>query len=303
MAENELSELTRAELQAYYEFETLYIQRVPPPEKPFAAIAEQLGWEFWVMLIVAIATLLLNAMRTGSWFYRAAVAIPGIPENVNSTLGAVEAITAVIAYEGFLLMAGVSDGRKRKPNPYFKAVSIILVLVTSIVAGVGVSLNIVGDTVAWAEEMLKGLGILMGLASLLAFFSGEMLGSLYADAQMNVKGITDQYTRDLQSWDKNKLASWVSSRKKMIQRTGSQEYQENVRVESPEGRIVIAAEDNITRLVESYVRENNIDISGKGGTTVSGKAIATALSHRTGKHIDPGTVRVILMRMRERKGV
>lgn len=301
MAENDLSELTQAELQAFNEFETLYMQKMPPPENPFAAVAGQLGWEFWAMLLVAIATLLLNALRTGSWFYRAAVSIPGIPQDVNNVLGVVEAATAVIAYEGFLVMAGVADGRKRKPNPFFRTVSIILILVTSIVAGVGVSLNIINDTVSWSGEMLKGLGILMGFASILAFFSGEMLGGLYAEAEVKVDGVYAQYQRDIDTWEKNKLASWQTSRKRMIRRTGVTIEEEPRRKKEP--KIVLSAEDNITRMVEDYIRVHNIDLNGKGGPAVSGTAIAIDLSNRTGKNIEAGTVRVILKRMRERQGI
>jgi hypothetical protein len=281
----ELTELTEAELRAWDEFSLSYDQRNPPPSHTRYSTLAALGWEFWAMVIVAIATMLLTALRTGSWFYLASVKIETLPPAVREFLASAEALLAVIAYEGFLLLSGILDGKKRIMNPVFRGAAVLLVLSTSVAAGLGVSLNVMPETQNWATKLLAALSVLMGLASLLAFFSGELLGNFYAEAQQRIQDWNKAYETEHKKWYENKKQTWPNWRKRFLLRQG---VVDDSAPRAMQTQAIPVPSGNLTEAVRKYLSDNNINPS-----EASGAEVARALGAQ------PDTVRVIISRIRK----
>lgn len=240
------------------------------------------------MVLVAIATMLLTALRTGSWFYLASVKIASLSPALREFFASAEAILAVIAYEGFLLLSGILDGKKRIMNPILRGAAVVLVLFTSIAAGLGVSLNVIPETQSWAGQLLTILSVLMGLASLLAFFSGELLGNFYAEAQYKIQTWEEKYNQEYNKWFNIKKQSWSNWRKRFLARQGIVE-------ETPKQSTSVSyvPSGNLTEIVRQYLHERGISPED-----ASGAQIAKDL-RRQGVGASPDTVRVIVSRLRK----
>jgi len=294
--EEEASELTVAEQRAWQEFNRLYAEQNPPPRRPGVTAWGMLGWEFWMMIPVSLATLLLSASRTGSAFYMAAAKLPGLSSVVNGTLGVVEAICAVVAYEGFLVMIGVAEGRKHRMSGALKWGSIALVLVTSTLAGLVVSINISANSTAWLTSLTRYLGILMGLASLLAFSSGHLLGSFYAEAVDKVSDVGNNYANELNAWKAKRQGSWNSKKSSMIYRVSgikTETQQRTVKVATP-----APSDFNVSEAVKQWLADNQVDPATQ---SVSANQVADELSRAYGVDVNPTTVRQVVFRVRNQQ--
>lgn len=149
-----------------------------PPKRSLA-----LGWEFWVAVAVAIAAIVLASLRTAHSFYTAAVLsaqIYGLGNDLfTGALSLTEAAAAMLAIEGGIVYGAVKRAQHHgKVHPKLFVVYIGLLILISVIAGLGQSLGLIlglsGEVLAafsWIMAIVLGVG-----ASIVAWLSGEMLG-------------------------------------------------------------------------------------------------------------------------------
>lgn len=274
-------QIAETEIQYFESFSEIYKSRNPVPQEPTYMMS--FGIEWWTILITSVAALFLNALRTGTAFYGVAIATTGIPEVYRGGVALLEAIVAVVAYEGLIFGVGVFHGsRQRSINPIVKWSAAGIAIATSFIAAAYVSLDGLGLDVTGVKT---SLGVAMTLGSLLALASGEMLGSLVGEAKGKYENSIDQYQKDVVFYNDRLKRSWVSNRTKFLAHHGIV-VSELARKEVAQPQI----NETISRRIRAYIVENGLDLD-----SVRPVEIARSLE------INPSTARVELKRLRDER--
>jgi hypothetical protein len=163
----------------FTEYLPIHEEIYPRPAKK----ALGLGWEFWAAVTVAVAAIILAALRTAHSFFIAATLSTQVwgaeSQLVVGFLSFTEAAAAMLAIEGGIVYGAVKRAQHNgKINARLFLAYIGLLVLISVVAGLGQSLGLVvglPDSVlaafSWVMAIVLGAG-----ASVVAWMSGEMLG-------------------------------------------------------------------------------------------------------------------------------
>ena len=283
--------------EAYTEFRQNYVMTHRPPQKPSITQGQALGWIFWANAITCAAAVLLAAFRTGSWFYMAAASdkMGLLGPFASKSIGVVEAILGILAYEGLLVVIAITNGIRRKHPPKIASYIVVsLGLFTSFVAGLGTSFNLLPEQYNnVANILLLVLVVSLGLATAMAWFAGDLLGYQYKLAQEKLSAEYERYNKELSAYEVSMRRSWEAYLRKI---SGKQTQPQLV---APQGN------DNqshsISKAVLEWIDENNLSpftvkpsviVSGlaKKGIIVNDNAVRVAL-HRirnngNGKHLE-----------------
>jgi hypothetical protein len=208
------TEYAEAERTAFEAFRITYAQKNPPPRKEGGVSAAK-DPEFYLLILVAVASVLLTSLRTAEAFFRSAA---------NSELGEwagwTEAALAILAIEGSMVVYSmirakhnhsVHDGR-------IYIFGIVVLAVISIVAALGQSINLMTEIPEEVNAYLQwGLTLVIGPGgALAAVIGGHLLGSRLADLnQINEEG-SDDYKSEISEWRDALNRSWNANRKKYI---------------------------------------------------------------------------------------
>lgn len=217
-----------------------------------------LGWKFWVALTVAIAAIVLAALRTAHSFYTAATlsaAIYGLDSDfVTQFMSITEATAAMLAIEGGLVYGAVKRAQEHgKINPRLFVVYIGLLVAISIVAGFGQSLGLV---VGLSEGVVAGfswvMAVILGVgASIVAWLSGEMLGVELLKFELALASAEKSHQAALTKWTKEARNAWQEARKQPP-------VQEQVKEEppAPEEPQATSERDKHKQRVADFVRSS-----------------------------------------------
>ena len=171
-----LSKSNAAKFRSYYEneYKTLY----PAPKKQIVG----LDWKFYTSVATGLATVILASLRTAQMFYFAAETSAqswGLSEGGTELLSYGDALASMFAVEfGLVVTSAVKSVNEKKVPSWIYSVQIILLLVISVIAGVGQSLGLVqGISQDFLRIFSYILVFVLGVgASFAAWFSGEILG-------------------------------------------------------------------------------------------------------------------------------
>jgi hypothetical protein len=223
-------------------------------------------------------------------------------------LGRLEAIFAVLAYEGTIMTLGLMWGRRQKGvNRLLENGVLLLALTTSIAAAMGVSGNVIpgfqGSFIS--QRMLESLSMAMGLSPILALLSGHLLGAHYAEGERKIAHLSVDWNERIKEWEARKVSEWQRNRLRMMARVDQDAaQQERANKQRGGGRLLTVRPDGfggvtITQAVEQYLRMNSINPLADH---IDSTQIAEILSRETGQLVRDGTVRQIIKRIRDRNG-
>lgn len=168
-----------------------------------------IGWDFWLSLFWAITSVLMVASQTSSEFYQSKVL-----SGMDTNLAISAAFMVIFAVDGGLVIgAAIKSAKKRDYSENLVQFAIILCIVISIAAGVnstiGIVPNISGEFVYYAR---MGLLVALGFCgSLLAWTSGDILGSRIANVLNRREEALKDHQKELEEYNQRMLASWKAS--------------------------------------------------------------------------------------------
>jgi hypothetical protein len=204
------------EEEAFLIFRRKYALQTPPPVKPSPISLRTVGFQFWLYLVVSIASVLLAAMRTTEAFYNVAFA-----SSANPMFSYGEASLAVFAIEGGLVVYAAAQAiRKNKTDISggIALVGIVLMIGISMIAGLVQSTSIITNIDPRFQSILQySLAITLGLGvSIIAYISGEILGGQVALVTLNFGELLKKYDDEVSAYNHAVLASWRSSRDRRL---------------------------------------------------------------------------------------
>ncbi len=213
----DLEELHRAEEAARQNFERDFEDLDPRPEKPARFSARDLGIEFPLTVLTGIAAIVQAAMRTGYKFFELA-SKQGM--GIGSWL---DGASAMIGVEGFIAVIAFTQARARgktkvaagntRLSLWRELAGAGVALTISIAAGFAQSIT--GSTyipvgfqkfVDWMVVLALGLG-----ASVLAYFAGEIAGSMVVRAEALYVSEIGNYDAKLAEWKSRFRKAWEAS--------------------------------------------------------------------------------------------
>jgi len=219
---------TDEEISALENFKRKYRELVSPPIISAVTLMSALGWQFWAIMVQAIATIVLVGMRTAEMFYSVSVL------GMKSTLMAViEAGAAVVSVEvGIVVFSSLrAEIQNRNKDASLSGDSAhievkvsmsrlllgeLACIFLSLVAGLGVSAKGLGLNIAWIPWlMLYALGI---GATIIAAVSGDIIGVTLARLANLRTSIVDQFRVDQLVYDERMLKAWNASDERKIAR-------------------------------------------------------------------------------------
>lgn len=207
-------------IEAYEAFAQRYAVETPPPDKPNQLDFSRLSLLDKLKLVTTISAVLLAATRTAEQFYIAASMGSG------TALGLVEAILSVLAIEGGLVVFAADRARKRRLSDAKQAdfieeapkffdssmIAIILMLIISIVAGVGQGVRIIPDAVEITTGVAYVIAFSLGaLASIIALLGGHVVGEALADMSIQYERASGSYAEDLHTYIDTMDRAWKRS--------------------------------------------------------------------------------------------
>lgn len=186
-----------------------------PPKKSLG-----LGWAFWAAVSVAVAAIVLAALRTAHSFYLAAVLstqVYGVESPLlTAFMSYTEAAAAMLAIEGGIVYGAVKRAKfNGKINPRVSTIYIGMLVLISIIAGLGQSLPLV---LGLPEDIMAGfswiLAIVLGVgASVIAWLSGEMLGVEMLKFEEARRNIEAAFQRASTKWLSDARTHWYEAGK------------------------------------------------------------------------------------------
>lgn len=213
------NEVTDTKIAAYEAFAERYAVENPVPERP-NQFATNLSLLDKLKLVTTMASVLLAATRTAEQFYIAASMGSG------SLLGYVEAALAVAAIEGGLVVFSADRARKKKlsnakkqdfveEEPRFfdsTMVAILMMLVISIVAGVGQGVRIIPNAQVLTTSVAYIIAFSLGaLASIIALLGGHVVGEALADMSIDYERSIQEYEQDVDEYRSGMDRVWKRS--------------------------------------------------------------------------------------------
>lgn len=217
------------ERAVFAQFSKNYALVNPPPEIPIRANWQSLGLMFVLKIITGLAAIGLVALRTAGEFYRAAQIAFG-----SNAFAFSEAIFAVIGIEGTMFVLGATMAQKKKgvTNDTVAYATVGLTLLISLIAGFAHSLGVIDDLPEAVYNVITiVLSVVMTFASLVAYFSGELIGSDIVKLDIEYRRNLAKYNDDMDTWRTALANSWRSSAERRLARqdikTAMREIQSN----------------------------------------------------------------------------
>jgi len=213
---NEVLENDGQAIEAY--LENVFSKSVPPPEPPsredlsFWNIA---GLESSLFTLSAIGAAILSAIRTGGLFYILEVLLIAsfnIDNRIGSFFGWTSMITALLAFEGFLLAYGLTEGRKSGKQEVSKH-GLWISMITVVAVGIFSSFSIVSVT----SEVQTGMNIFLalitgGASAFVAFFSTKNLGYILNHVRAEKNRIEAEHRNAFIEWRQEGVDAYLSSK-------------------------------------------------------------------------------------------
>jgi hypothetical protein len=202
-------------IEAY--LKNIYRKSVPEPEAPtsddlsFWKIA---GLESSMFVLSAIGAAILSAIRTGGLFYILEIKLIEkfeIDPLFGNIFGVISMITALLAFEGFLLAFGLTRG-KESGRLEVSRVGMVLSLITIVGAGVFSSFSIVSVTDGFQSFMNILLALITGSASaFIAFYAAENLGFILNHVTAKKNEILSDHQEAYMNWREDAVSAYLKS--------------------------------------------------------------------------------------------
>lgn len=199
----------------YTEYSELY----PAPKLHLVG----LDWKFYASVIVAVAALILAALRTASMFYAAALLsakVFGIDAAwAVNTVSFLDALVAMVAIEGGLVVySAIRAVQRGRVDGGLLSLQIALLVVVSVVAGLGQSLGLIqGLPEEWLVWFTYVLAIVLGVgASIVAWLSGEVLGVQILRFEEVKTAADEKLVKSQSSWISKARSLWKERRVELL---------------------------------------------------------------------------------------
>lgn len=267
-----------AEIAAFEDFRSKFTFQVPPPVQASVRLTEQIGWQFILILIQALAAITLAAMRTAHMFYE-------IAATKSLAMAYAEAAAAVLAIEGGIVVFAAirAEAQNRTSGDALKvSVSRLLIgeglgLLISIVAGLGLSFTGLGLDAGgfrWALALIIGIG-----ASVVAAVSGDVLGAMLARLGNIRDQVAHEFKNEHRAWQEGMYAAWQRSDERKITRGELVAAARGTRsfVRSP-NRSTERTNNDVAGKIVAYLNEHSTPDFVPGPTAIS-EALGTSKSH------------------------
>lgn len=195
--------------RAWRAFNRIYILERPEPAKP----------EWWrglpVMMIpfglIAVAGILLSAMRTAPVFYN--VALPLVGEG----LSIFEAIFAIIAVEVFVVMVRyaliVLYPEKTHDISFWMVRGFIAALIVALMANLYGSVSHLPFLTSIKPFLDLIMGVVVGVsAPVFAVISGDILGILWLNSAKHRSQLKSEFEQSMEEWRDKREGTWNSKK-------------------------------------------------------------------------------------------
>lgn len=299
------SELADAEIERIDSYYRLYQKTHVEPEKPvIPGFFKMMGLEASVAWIVALAGLLLAALRTGVIFMLAeqlllkAFALE--QDWVNQQFPRLIMFCTIFAFEGYLFQAGMAKG-KASQDIRVSWLGVAIAGIVSAGANIASSLPLVNQGMESAFGMALNIFLVIttGIgATLMAYLGAEAIGILGNKREARVNAIKQDYTERQNEYLAAMQAEYRSKGRKGI--FGEESWRQATRDDMPvegkpapqKGRKGPTYED----VIRAFLDENNLSAFQVGvepGDLMTPAEIANRLQ------INPETVRSSLFRIRK----
>lgn|GEM_PF-5062964 len=202
--DSQVSQMSKSEIKAFKDFEQVYLVEHPHPLKP----EYNLGWEFWTAMGTSFSAVILAAFRTGQAFYLSAVA------KGNSAFSLLEAIAAVFAIEGSVVLFALQRARRRnKTDDISSEIGLWVAFGISALAGLFQSVNLIPNPDKLVSSLLSiSLVVSMGLgATIIAWLGGDILGVHLVRLEFIRKESNEQFNKSVRGYRANLLKAWMNS--------------------------------------------------------------------------------------------
>ena len=220
----DFDESREIEAAAFANFEKRYYQQSPPP-RPRPTIG--MGWQFYLALLWAVASVIAMSLRTASEFYRAEVL-----SGMNETAALFSSSVVLIAVEGGIVIAAAIKAAKSKTfSTFLLYAGIFLATAISIVAGVNNSLGVIqGLNPSLTLYVRYGVVVALGAGgSLLAWVSGEVVGARIAIVLSERALMANEHRLVLEEYRHALLRAWDASDERTVARSSVRSAARQVR--------------------------------------------------------------------------
>jgi len=236
--------------------ENVYSRKITPPEKPKTTFWSIVGVDAVLYTISGIGASILSGIRTGGLFYileQTLLTEYNLGSAITGSLSTASLITSLLAFEGFLLATGFSNGR-RKGKVTISKWSLFVAFLVVMSAGIFSGLGIIDTT----SEMNNILNVILALitaigAGVITYFGGENIGYSFHFYNEEKKRMIEEYKNEYNEYRENALRAYGSSRYNINSKRykGLQEALINEQVDE-----ILAT----TTIAEVEIEENNDDI-------------------------------------------
>lgn len=202
-------------IEAY--LHNIYRKSVPEPQPPtkqelsFWKIA---GIESSLFVLSAVGAAVLSAIRTGGLFYILEVKLIEkfkLNSILGNSLGGLSMITALLAFEGFLIAYGLTKGKESGKIQVSKT-GMTVSIATIIMAGIFSSFSIVSVTDDFQMFMNILLALITGSASaIVAFYSSENLGFILNHVTARKNEILLNHQNAYMAWHGEAVNTYLNS--------------------------------------------------------------------------------------------
>jgi hypothetical protein len=193
---NEISELSKSEIQAYKNFREVYSFQHPHPQKEYP----NLKWDFWAIVFISICSIALAAFRTSDAFYKASGSYW-------------EAGVSVVAIEGVIVLFSLLKARRnQKTNEGISDYGLYTAFAISVLAGLLQSSNILSGENAFVSFLEWVLVLVMGVgATVIAWLAGDILGVRLVILDEWREKANERFTNALRTWTANCIKQFKNS--------------------------------------------------------------------------------------------
>jgi hypothetical protein len=215
---DQYTQLAQTETQLHRLFCAKYEAENPKPEKPSVASIKKVGFDFYLMLLVTIAAIIMTAMRTASIFFRAA-ALDGEAPFFTAT----QAVASMIAIEGALVVYALMRARDaKKVSDVWMAVGIGLTLVISVFAGLAQSITLVENlSSVLSQYFTYFLALVLGAGgSVVAYIDGHVTGQRLAKVNIDYQQSLKDFDIEMSQYAEAMNLAWKHSDEYKVARSG-----------------------------------------------------------------------------------
>ncbi len=210
--------------------------RPTPPTEDDLSFWKIAGLESSLFVLSGIGAAVLSAIRTGGLFWLLEELLFnkfGVLKSLGGLFGFISMISALLAFEGFLLGYGLSRGRKSGKMEVSQT-GLIVSMVTVISAGIFSSFSIVTVTENWQAIMNVALALITGGASaLVAFYSSENLGYILNHVSAKKTEILSNHQANYTHWREGGLKAYFKSHYNIRHKNSDKVYGGNQQQNAP----------------------------------------------------------------------